>query len=208
MKGQRLKKLRKERNLKQDELATILGISPSAIGMYERNQREPDDEMKLKIANFFDVSVAYLMNETDIKKQNDILGYNKNLLPVLGTVKAGYNHLAQENIIDYIDPAMNLPDPENYFGLLVKGDSMAPLFDEGDYLIVYKTENEFENGKICIVLIDNEEATIKKVVKTNTGIELHAFNPYYPVKRFTYEEMDKLPVKVIGIVVRQIRNWK
>lgn len=208
MKGQRLKKLRKERNLKQDELATILGISPSAIGMYERNQREPDDEMKLKIVNFFDVSVAYLMNETDIKKQNDILGYNKNLLPVLGTVKAGYNHLAQENIIDYIDPAMNLPDPENYFGLLVKGDSMAPLFDEGDYLIVYKTENEFENGKICIVLIDNEEATIKKVVKTNTGIELHAFNPYYPVKRFTYEEMDKLPVKVIGIVVRQIRNWK
>lgn len=208
MKGQRLKKLRKERNLKQDELATILGISPSAIGMYERNQREPDDEMKLKIANFFDVSVAYLMNETDIKKQNDILGHNKNLLPVLGTVKAGYNALADENIIDYIDPAMNLPDPKNYFGLVVKGDSMAPLFDEGDYLIIHKVDNAFDTNNIGIILIGSEEATIKKVVKTNTGIELHAFNPYYPVKRFTYEEMEKLPVKIVGVVVRQIRNWK
>lgn len=208
MKGQRLKKLRKERNLKQDELATILGISPSAIGMYERNQREPDDEMKLKIANFFDVSVAYLMNETDIKKQNDILGHNKNLLPVLGTVKAGYNALADENIIDYIDPAMNLPDPKNYFGLVVKGDSMAPLFDEGDYLIIHKVDNDFDTNNIGIILIGSEEATIKKVVKTNTGIELHAFNPYYPVKRFTYEEMEKLPVKIVGVVVRQIRNWK
>lgn len=103
---------------------------------------------------------------------------------------------------------MNITDPENYFGLVVKGDSMAPLFDEGDYLIVHKLDGEFNTNDIGIVLINGDEATIKKVVKTDTGIELHAFNPYYPVKKFTYEEMDKLPVKVIGIVVRQIRNWK
>lgn len=199
MKGIRLKALREAKCLNQFELAKILHISPSAIGMYETDKREPNDDLKIQLANFFGVSVDYLMgNDFD----------NKQLLPVLGTVKAGYNYLAQENIIDYIDPAMNIADLENYFGLVVKGDSMAPLFDEGDYLIVYKTENEFENGKVCIVLIDNEEATIKKVVKTDTGIELHAFNPYYPIKKFTYEEMEKLPVKVIGVVVRQIRNWK
>lgn len=208
MKGQRLKELREEKGLKQNELAKILNISSSSIGMYETDRREPDDEMKLKIANYFGVSVAYLMSETDIRKQDIASKQNKRLLPVLGTVKAGYNYLAEENVIDYIDPSMNITDPENYFGLVVKGDSMAPLFGEGDYLIVRKMDGEFNNNDIGIVLINGEEATIKKVVKTEIGIELHAFNPYYPVKKFTYEEMQKLPVKVIGVVVRQIRNWK
>lgn len=208
MKGQRLKELREEKGLKQNELAKILNISSSSIGMYETDRREPDDEMKLKIANYFGVSVAYLMSETDIRKQDIASKQNKRLLPVLGTVKAGYNYLAEENVIDYIDPSMNITDPENYFGLVVKGDSMAPLFGEGDYLIVRKMDGEFNNNDIGIVLINGEEATIKKVVKTETGIELHAFNPYYPTKKFTYEEMQKLPVKIIGVVVRQIRNWK
>lgn len=195
----RLKQLREARELLQRDVAKFLNITTSAYGFYETGFRNMSAETAKKLAIFFNVTVDYLLgNDTN----------NKRLLPVVGIVKAGYNYLADENIIDYIDPAIDLPNKENYFGLIVRGDSMSPLFDEGDYLIVYKTDNEFENGKICIVLIDNEEATIKKVVKTDTGIELHAFNPYYPVKRFTYEEMEKLPVKIVGVVVRQIRNWK
>ena len=156
-------------------------------------------ETAIKLSKFFNVSVDYLLGVDTT---------NKRLLPVLGTVKAGYNYLAQENIIDYIDPSMNITDPENYFGLVVKGDSMSPLFDEGDYLIVHKNDGEFDSNDICIVLIDGEEATVKKVVRTKEGIELHAYNPYYPVKKFTTKEIDELPVKIIGTVVRLIRNFK
>ena len=195
----RIKQLREERDIKQRELAKLLGVEISAISKLELGRVPLRDEYIIKLARFFNVSTNYLLGmETDTKR----------LLPVLGTVKAGYNYLAQENIIDYIDPSTNITDPENYFGLVVKGDSMAPLFDEGDYLIVHKLDGEFSTNDIGIVLINGDEATVKKVVKTDTGIELHAFNPYYPVKKFTYEEMDKLPVKVIGVVVRQIRNWK
>lgn len=195
----RLRELREKKELLQSDIAKFLKISTPAYSYYETNKRNMPTETAKKLANFFNVSVDYLLG---------IDTGNKKLLPILGTVKAGYNYLAQENIIDYIDPAINIPNMEEYFGLLVKGDSMAPLFDEGDYLIVNKTDNEFENGKVCIVLIEKEEATVKKVIKTDTGIELHAFNPYYPVKKFTYEEMEKLPVKIVGVVVRQIRNWK
>lgn len=199
MKGSRLKELRENKGLNQSELADLLHISSSAIGMYETDKRDPSDDLKILIANFFGVSVDYLMGtETE----------NKRLLPVLGTVKAGYNYLAEENIIDYIEPSMNITDHENYFGLIVKGDSMAPFFDERDYLIVHKTDGDFNTGDIGIVLINGDEATVKKLVKTDDGIELHAFNPYYPAKKYTYEEMQNLPVKVIGVVVRQIRNWK
>ena len=195
----RLKELREKKELFQSDVAKFLGISTPAYSYYENSKRNMPAETAIKLSKFFNVSVDYLLG---------IETANKSLLPVLGTVKAGYNYLAQENIIDYIDPSINIADPENYFCLIVKGDSMSPLFDEGDYLIVHKLDGEFNTNDICIVLINGDEATVKKVVKTDTGIELHAFNPYYPVKKFTYEEMDKLPVRIIGVVVRQIRNWK
>ena len=195
----RIKQLREERDIKQRELAKLLGVEISAISKLELGRVPLRDEYIIKLARFFNVSTNYLLGmETDTKR----------LLPVLGTVKAGYNYLAQENIIDYIDPSTNITDPENYFGLVVKGDSMAPLFDEGDYLIVHKNDGEFDSNDICIVLIDGEEATVKKVVKTNDGIELHACNPYYPVKKFNAEEIKNLPVNVIGTVIRLIRNFK
>lgn len=195
----RLKELREKKELLQSDVAKFLGISSPAYSYYEANKRNMPAETAIKLSKFFNVSVDYLLGVDTT---------NKRLLPVLGTVKAGYNYLAEENIIDYIEPNMNITDHANYFGLIVKGDSMAPFFDEGDYLIVHKTDGDFNSNDIGIVLINGDEATVKKVVKTNEGIELHAFNPYYPVKKYTYEEMQNLPVRVIGVVIRQIRNWK
>lgn len=72
MKGIRLKKLREDMRLKQDELAKALSISPSAIGMYERDEREPNDELTLRIADFFNVSTDYLLGKTDVKNQKTL----------------------------------------------------------------------------------------------------------------------------------------
>lgn len=67
MLGNRIKLLREELGLKQEELAKNLLVSPSAIGMYERNLREPNNELTLKLANFFHVSVDFLLGKTDIR---------------------------------------------------------------------------------------------------------------------------------------------
>lgn len=69
--GDRLKYLREEKELKQAELATLLNISPSTIGMYERNYRKPDHDTLISIANFFDVSTDYLLNRTNTRNFND-----------------------------------------------------------------------------------------------------------------------------------------
>lgn len=222
----RIKQLREELGYTQQELADKLKKAKSTIAMYENETRKPSLKVLKQLSNIFDCSVDYILgisekrekdNESELVINKDHIYEallkianrdNKRLLPVLGTVKAGYNYLAEENIIDYIEPNMNITDHANYFGLIVKGDSMAPFFDEGDYLIVHKTDGDFNSNDIGIVLINGDEATVKKVVKTNEGIELHAFNPYYPVKKYTYEEMQNLPVRVIGVVIRQIRNWK
>lgn len=76
--GNRIKTLREELGLKQEELAKKMSVSPSAIGMYEINKREPNNELILKLASFFNVSTDYLLGKSDIrnpeKQEDDPLG--------------------------------------------------------------------------------------------------------------------------------------
>ncbi|MDI3508754.1 MAG: hypothetical protein PWP48_1345 [Clostridiales bacterium] len=62
---ERLVKLRKERKMTQEELANILGISRSALSLYETNKRQPDFQTICRLADFFNVSVDYLLDRTD-----------------------------------------------------------------------------------------------------------------------------------------------
>ena len=72
MKGSRIKLLREEKGLKQEELAKILSIAPSTIGMYERDAREPNDEIKLKMAEYFGVSIDFLLGKSDVRNPEKI----------------------------------------------------------------------------------------------------------------------------------------
>ncbi len=73
MVGNRIKQLREEKHLRQDELAKKMSVSPSTIGMYERDEREPNDEMTLKLADFFNVSTDYLLGKSNIRNPEDKL---------------------------------------------------------------------------------------------------------------------------------------
>ena len=65
MEGERLSELRKDNGLTQRDLAEILGVSENSISLYERNINTPDDELKIKIANYFNVSLDYLLGATE-----------------------------------------------------------------------------------------------------------------------------------------------
>lgn len=65
--GRRIKLLREEKELSQLELAKILNISNSALSQYEAGNRVPSDEIKKKIAEYFNVSLDYLMGTSDIR---------------------------------------------------------------------------------------------------------------------------------------------
>ena len=143
-----------------------------------------------KIANYFRIEKSDLIENKE-KQIND-----KQAFPVLGIVKAGYNYLAQENWISYISIDKKVPDPENYFALKVTGDSMQPVLYEDDIVIVHKQE-DIESGQVGIILIDNDEATIKKVIKHNDYIELIAFNSYYPPKKLDKNSKFKIIGKVV-----------
>ena len=148
-----------------------------------------------KICNTFNITLDELLND-NIELKNLQIMDNKRSLPLLGIVKAGYDYLANENIISYVSADIKVSDIENCYALKVIGNSMEPVLYEDDIVIVHK-QNDIENGQIAIVLIDDEEATVKKVIKYDDHIELIAFNSYYPPKKLT----DKDNFKIIGKVI-------
>ena len=195
----RLNKAITLRNIKPIELSEKTGIDKSKISSYMSGRYKAKQDGVYLLAQALNVSEVWLMGYDVPMESIPIKNIEKIKIPVLGTVKAGYDYLAQENIVGY-ESIDNVPDPENYYALQVTGDSMEPLFSNGDIAIVHKQDG-FDSGNTCIILVNGEEATVKKVVRMDDGIDLIAMNPYYPVRHFTKNEMNEIPVKIIGKVV-------
>ncbi|MGN1139511.1 MAG: LexA family protein, partial [Ruminococcus sp.] len=121
-------------------------------------------------------------------------------IPVLGTVRAGYPSEAIENILDYEEISEEMARNGEYFALSVKGDSMEPRFTDGDVVIVRKQE-DINNGDIAIIMVNGDEATIKKVQKFEGGINLIPSNPVYDVITYSNKDIIEKPVVCLGKVV-------
>ena len=200
----RLEEALRIRNMKSVELHEKTGISESLLSKYLSGSAVARQKKLTLLADALNVNEVWLMGY-DVPMNRELnpiplSELNRTEIPVLGKVKAGYDYLANENIIGHIFLDFKPSDPENYYALQVTGDSMEPLFSDGDIAIVHKQDN-FDSGNTCIVLINGDEATVKKVVRMDDGIDLIAMNPYYPVRHFNKNEMDEIPVKIIGKVI-------
>ena len=200
----RLQKAMNIRNMKQVDLVEKTGLDKTLINKYLSGISNPRQDKLTILGDALKVNELWLMGY-DVPINRDLntiplSELNQTEIPVLGKVKAGYDYLANENVIGHVFLDFKPTDPENYYALQVTGDSMEPLFSDGDIAIVHKQDN-FDSGNTCIVLVNGDEATVKKVVRMDDGIDLIAINPYYPVKHFTKDEINKKPVKIIGKVV-------
>lgn len=187
-----IKDLRLKKGITQRELAEMCGVHQTAVSQWEKGRTLPDKSALIKLSDIFGVSIDTLM-----KKNTPV---SKNSIPVLGYVRAGCPAEAIENIIDYEDISPEMAAKGEFFGLKVVGDSMSPRICQDDVVIVRK-QNHIENGEIGVVLINNLDATIKKVIKNGTGITLIPFNPDYEPLFFSAEEIVTLPVTILGKVV-------
>lgn len=202
--GNVLKNLRESIGMNQEELSEKFGISKSTIGMYETNKREPNFELLKEFAKFFNVSTDYLLEQI---KKDDLANFDIIQIPLLGKIQAGVPTEMFLDIIDYIDiPADMARGNKELFALKTKGKSMEPNFIEGDILIFEKTE-DCENGQFCAVAVNGDDATFKKVTKTDAGIMLQPLNPDFETKFYTNEQIDSLPITIIGVLKQIRRNF-
>jgi repressor LexA len=158
------------------------------------------------ICSFFNVTTDYILGVTSqripLNSESEDLDINDSVkIPVLGVVTAGMPIYAEENILSYEYVDKNEVKNGDYFYLKVKGDSMinARIMD-GDLVFIRK-QREVVNGEIAVVLINNEEATLKRVLKTKDTVILQPENPKYVPMVFNKRDVENQNIQVLGKVV-------
>lgn len=193
-----IRELRKQKGLSQSDLAALCCVHQTAVSQWEKGRTSPDNESLKLLASALGVSVGTLIGGEDIG--------GTVLVPVLGFVRAGIPMEAVEDILDYEEISADMAARGEYFGLKIKGDSMFPLFQAGDTVIV-RRQPDAESGEIAVVLVNGNDATVKKLIKKDTSLLLVSENSAYEPMIFSKEEIEALPVTVIGKVVELRRKF-
>ena len=199
--GERIRKRREELNMTQDELALKVGYtSRSSIAKIEANANGVVQSKLNILAEALQTTPAYLLGWEDQEENSNTVTKKGFLIPVLGYVQAGIPVEAIEDIIDYEEISETLAKKGDYFGLKIRGASMEPKMSAGDVVIVRK-QDVVEDGDIAVVLVNGNDATVKKIKLRPDGIMLIPLNPTYDPMFYSSEEVSSLPVRIIGKVV-------
>lgn len=199
--GQRIFQARKRRKITRKEIAEFLQVHETTIKRYEDGDTKklPTDRLE-KIAKYLNTSIDYLMGWDDEQSPQGIQ------IPVLGTVPAGIPISAVEDILDYEEIPKSWENQGEFFGLKIKGDSMYPTLENGDVVIVRK-QSTADNGDTVIVMVNGDDATCKRYERSDTGIMLIPNNNAYAPIFYTNEEIEALPLTIIGKVVELRRKF-
>lgn len=208
--GQRIKRIRLEKHLTQDELAFRINTTKQTIYKYENGIVTNIPASKIEaIANVLNTTPEYLMG-WDNKLKSPTVTSDVVEIPVIGTIAAGYNELANE---DWSGETVSVPKEylrgrkkEEFFVLTVQGDSMYPLYMNGDKVLILKQSTLNKSGDIGAILYDGDMATLKKVeyVLGEDWMKLIPINPEYQPK--TIEGADLELCRVLGIPKLLIRE--
>lgn len=199
----RLKQLRTEAEESQEYVGNLIGVSGQAVGQYEIGKRGLSQDKIIILANHYNCSTDYLLGNSNIKMNNQT---NPAVVLVYGTIPAGIPMEMIEDIIDTeeIDANM-LKGGKEYFGLKIKGNSMYPEYLNGDTIILEKMDN-VESGTDAVVMVNGNDGTFKRIFKNKNGIILQPLNPEFQPMVYTNEQIEKLPIRVIGKVVELRRK--
>ncbi len=193
----RIRKQRIRLGISLQELSRRTGLNKSTLQRYETGQIDklPLERAQL-IAKGLETSVEYILglDGGNIELADADMIYS---IPVFDSVSAGFGCYADSRAVEYRPTFISNPsDAENYLWINVKGDSMSPKIEDGDRILV-RRQDSVENGSVAVVMID-DEAVVKKIKYGKNWVELHSFNPYYPVRRFEKGELMRL--RVVGLV--------
>lgn len=196
-----LKKARQEANLSQAEMAEKLNLNTRTYGSYERGERDVSTALLRNICQVLGVSSDELLETKPTRHFEPnaiILSQDKiHMIPVFGSVAAGFGAYASSDIIEYIPLYIeNDCDVADTICITVKGQSMYPKIEEGDRIVV-RRQDSVDNGRIAVVMI-GDEAVVKRVECEKNKLTLISINPEYPPR--VIEGKDLEDVRIVGLV--------
>lgn len=196
-----IRALREQKGLSQEALAEKAGYKDrSSIAKIEAGLVDLSQSKIAALAKALDVTPAYLMGIADTQRP---LPFNiaplpqMKKVPLIGQIACGEPILAEQNIEDYVDLPRHIKAD---FALTCKGDSMINAgIRDGDVVYIHQ-QKEVENGQIAAVLVDGDEATLKRFYFDGQTVQLVAENPKYSPMVFVGDDINQR-IHVIGRAV-------
>ena len=198
--NEKIRYLRKLNGLTLEEVGSAVGVGKSTVRKWENGDIENMRRDKIaSLAAALHTTPAYLMGwEEDESAASS--SPNAVKIPVLGRVAAGLPITAVENILDYEEIPHSLAATGEFVALQIKGQSMEPRIYEGDIVIV-RVQPTAETGDLAVVIVNGDEATVKKIKILPEGILLQPFNPAYQPFFYSKTDIENKPVRIFGKVV-------
>lgn len=184
---------REKHGLSLSQVADFVGVNTSTVSRWENGiVKNISLDKKQALSELFGIDVPDYLAHHFFK-------------PVIGVVRAGYDHIADQKVEHYEPVSKYDYDRSDYF-LRVKGDSMSGSRIYENDLILVKQTNDVNSGELAVVMINGDEATVKRVIKKEDMLILEASNPNYETRYFTPVEVKYLPVRIIGKVINVRMN--
>ena len=197
--GDRMRILRSGRGLTQQAVAEALGVSRSAVAMWEKNEREPNLETLAALAKLLNVPMTALVEREERPLPENVRPARYRRIPLLGAIAAGEPIFAGEEHETYVDVGGSV---QADFALEVQGESMEPVYKDGDVVYI-RSQSDVSDGQVAAVVID-DSATLKRVYHLPIGVQLMPINPAFAPMLFTAENSDS--VRILGLAVGYFRR--
>ncbi|MVB09716.1 LexA repressor [Caprobacter fermentans] len=193
----RIRFLRMQKAMKQEDLAKVIHVSQSSLSGYENEKYEPDKKTLLRLASYFGVSIDYLLGIDNARF------YEKKMseqIPVYSVLQTNPLTGPCGSVLYFLDFDPYWKEEGEYFGIQICGDRMEPRMFEGDVAIV-RRQDTAKDSSVAVVQVGRENALVIRVINREDGMTLLPYNPKYKAFFYTNKEIAELPVKILGKVV-------
>lgn len=200
------------KNMKASELSRLSKVNEGAISQYRKGRYKAKQDTIEKLANALNVSIPWLMG-ADVPMQplnlvspnitDDVVTF-----PVLGCIAAGYEEIAVEDwngaVVEVPAAYLEGRDKKDFFVLEVRGNSMYPLYQEKDIVLILKQNYIDHNGDVGAVIYDGECATLKRIDVSDDMVRLSPINPEYLPKELRGADLEMY--HILGVPKMLIRE--
>ena len=200
--GKMINQRRTELKLTLEQVGQAVGVGKSTVKKWEdgyiSNMRRDKIALLAKVLKMNPVSFITGEFREEEEQAIPLPQTNVFMRPVYDSISAGFGVIAQDVPVDYMPTYITCPsEQDKYIWINVHGDSMSPLIDDGSKILI-KKQTSVDSGQIAAVLVDDEEAVVKKVLYNDNTVELHSVNPYYPPRVFKNNDVTR--VQILGLV--------
>lgn len=181
----------------RNEMCEALGVKYTTFTDWVNAKTYPRIDRIEQMANYFGIQKSALLEDHILPA--DAIPYQERPtqpIPIVGVVSCGSPLLAEDNIEGYHETSMqDITTGETYFWLRAKGDSMINVGIHEDDLLLIRQQQDVDSGDIAVVAVNEDDATLKRVIKKDNALILQPENPAYETKIFVGEEMDSVHIR-------------